>query len=60
MAWNAPGLTEPLTQAVFPVLAATHQVNRVAALAVSAAEMLAFGRSTWPRSSRMPRPWAAP
>jgi glycine hydroxymethyltransferase len=28
---------------VFPVLAATHQVNRVAALAVSAAEMLAFG-----------------
>jgi len=43
MAWNEPGLTEPLTQAVFPVLAATHQVNRVAALAVSAAEMLAFG-----------------
>ena len=43
MAWNAPELTEPLTHAVFPVLAATHQVNRVAALAVSAAEMLAFG-----------------
>lgn len=43
MAWNAPDLTEPLTHAVFPVLAATHQVNRVAALAVSAAEMLAFG-----------------
>ena len=35
--------TGPLTHAVFPVLAATHQVNRVAALAVSAAEMLAFG-----------------
>lgn len=43
MAWNAPELTVPLTHAVFPVLAATHQVNRVAALAVSAAEMLAFG-----------------
>ncbi len=43
MAWNDPELTGPLTQAVFPVLAATHQVNRVAALAVSAAEMLAFG-----------------
>jgi len=43
MAWNDPELTEPLTHAVFPVLAATHQVNRVAALAVSAAEMLAFG-----------------
>lgn len=43
LAWNDPALTEPLTHAVFPVLAATHQVNRVAALAVSAAEMIAFG-----------------
>ena len=41
--WNDPALTEPITHAIFPVLAATHQVNRVAALAVSAAEMLAFG-----------------
>ena len=41
--WNAPELTEPLTTAIFPVLAATHQVNRVAALAVSAAEMLEYG-----------------
>lgn len=41
--WNDPELTKPLTDAVFPVLVATHQVNRVAALAVSAAEMLAFG-----------------
>jgi len=44
MVWNDSCLTEPLTHAVFPVLAATHQVNRVAALAVSAAEMIAFGR----------------
>ena len=43
MMWNDPALTEPLTEAIFPVLAATHQVNRVAALAVSAAEMLGFG-----------------
>jgi glycine hydroxymethyltransferase len=43
MLWNDSALTKPLTDAVFPVLAATHQVNRVAALAVSAAEMLAFG-----------------
>jgi glycine hydroxymethyltransferase len=43
IAWNDPELTEPITTAIFPVLAATHQVNRVAALAVSAAEMLAFG-----------------
>lgn len=43
--WDDPELTEPLTHAVFPVLAATHQVNRVAALAVSAAEMIAFGQA---------------
>lgn len=42
--WDDPALTEPLTRAIFPVLAATHQVNRVAALAASAAELLAFGR----------------
>ena len=41
--WNDPELTHPLTDAIFPVLVATHQVNRVAALAVSAAEMLEFG-----------------
>jgi glycine hydroxymethyltransferase len=44
MMWNDAGLTKPLTDAVFPVLAATHQVNRVAALAVSAAEMIEFGK----------------
>jgi glycine hydroxymethyltransferase len=43
LVWDDPALTEPLTHAVFPVLAATHQVNRVAALAVSAAEVIAFG-----------------
>lgn len=42
--WNDPALTESITHTIFPVLAATHQVNRVAALAVSAAEMLAFGQ----------------
>jgi glycine hydroxymethyltransferase len=41
--WNDPDLTEPLTEAIFPVLVATHQVNRVAALAVSAAEMIEYG-----------------
>src|SRR5258708_5066271 len=44
IAWNAAHLTEPITHAIFPVLAATHQVNRVAALAVSAAEMIAYGQ----------------
>ena len=42
--WNDPALTKPLTDTIFPVLAATHQVNRVAALAVSAAEMIEYGR----------------
>jgi glycine hydroxymethyltransferase len=44
MIWDDPYLTEPLTHAVFPVLAATHQVNRVAALAVSAVEMITYGQ----------------
>jgi glycine hydroxymethyltransferase len=43
--WNDPQLTRPITEAIFPVLVATHQVNRVAALAVSAAEFLEFGRA---------------
>lgn len=42
--WNDPDLTQPLTHAIFPVLAATHQVNRVAALALAAAEMIHYGR----------------
>ncbi len=42
--WDDQHLTVPITDAIFPVLAATHQVNRVAALAVSAAEMIAFGQ----------------
>ena len=42
--WDDPNLTEPLTHAIFPVMAATHQVNRVAALAVAAAEFLAYGK----------------
>ncbi|MCB0257435.1 MAG: serine hydroxymethyltransferase, partial [Anaerolineae bacterium] len=41
--WDDPALTEPITHAIFPVLAATHQVNRVAALAVAAAEMIEYG-----------------
>ena len=44
MVWNDPELTKPLLDAVFPALAATHQVNRVAALAAATAELLAFGR----------------
>src|SRR6266567_7583353 len=42
--WDDAQLTGPLTHAVFPVLAATHQVNRVAALAVAAAEMITYGK----------------
>ncbi len=42
--WNDPQFTKPLTDAIFPALAATHQVNRVAALAVAAAEMIEYGK----------------
>ena len=41
--WNDPEIAGPLFQAIFPTLAATHQVNRVAALAAAAAEFLEFG-----------------
>src|SRR5258708_3229726 len=43
--WDDSQLTVPLTHAIFPMLAATHQVNRVAALAVSAAEMITYGQA---------------
>ena len=42
--WNDPLLTKPIADTIFPALAATHQVNRVAALAVAAAEMIEFGK----------------
>jgi glycine hydroxymethyltransferase len=41
--WDDPTITEAVTTAVFPTWAATHQVNRVAALALATAEALAFG-----------------
>lgn len=44
MVWDDPELAQPLSDTVFPALAATHQVNRVAALAAAAAEQIAFGR----------------
>ncbi|HUN49313.1 MAG TPA: aminotransferase class I/II-fold pyridoxal phosphate-dependent enzyme, partial [Stellaceae bacterium] len=43
MVWDDPEITRALTTAVFPVWAATHQVNRVAALALATAEALAYG-----------------
>ncbi len=43
MIWDDPEITERVTTAVFPVWAATHQVNRVAALALAAAEAIEYG-----------------
>ncbi len=43
--WDDPSITEAVTTAVFPIWAATHQVNRVAALALATAEMLEFGET---------------
>lgn len=42
--WDDDTLTPALSEAIFPTLAATHQVNRVAALAAAAAEFLEFGK----------------
>jgi len=41
--WNDERLTRPIVNAIFPVLTGSHQINRVAALAVATAEMLEFG-----------------
>jgi glycine hydroxymethyltransferase len=57
--WNDPALTAPITHAIFPVLAATHQVNRVAALAVAAAEMITFGKDFMAQIVRNARALAA-
>jgi glycine hydroxymethyltransferase len=43
--WDDPGITERVTTSVFPVWAATHQVNRVAALALATAEAIAYGEA---------------
>ena len=43
--WDDPEIAERVTSAIFPVWAATHQVNRVAALALAAAEALAYGEA---------------
>lgn len=43
IAWNDDSLSRPVVQSIFPVLTGSHQINRVAALAVSTAEMLEYG-----------------
>lgn len=43
--WDDSELTAGFSQAIFPELVATHQVNRVAALAYAAAEFLEYGEA---------------
>ena len=43
MIWDDPEITERVTSAAFPVWAATHQVNRAAALALATAEAIEYG-----------------
>lgn len=43
IAWNDATLTSPVHEAIFPTLTGSHQINRVAALAVAATEMLEYG-----------------
>jgi glycine hydroxymethyltransferase len=45
MIWDDPEITERVSTAVFPVWAATHQVNRVAALALATAEAIEYGEA---------------
>jgi len=42
--WNDERLSRPIINTIFPVLTGSHQINRVAALAVAAAEMIEYGR----------------
>jgi len=57
--WDDPEITEPVTSAVFPVWAATHQVNRVAALALATAEAIAFGEEFMAQTVKNARALAA-
>ncbi|MFD2415475.1 hypothetical protein [Amycolatopsis pigmentata] len=41
--WNDELLSEPIVSAIFPVLTGSHQLNRVAALALAACELREFG-----------------
>jgi glycine hydroxymethyltransferase len=41
--WDDPTLTPAMSHTIFPVLTGSHQLNRVAALAVAATEALAYG-----------------
>src|SRR5260370_4857197 len=59
MIWDDPEITERVTTAVFPVWAATHQVNRVAALALAAAEAIQYGEAFMAQIVRNARALAA-
>lgn len=43
LVWDDDRLSRPVTTTIFPTLTGSHQINRVAALAVATAEQLAYG-----------------
>lgn len=43
--WNDATLVPAISNAIFPTLTGSHQINRVAALAVAATEMLEYGNT---------------
>jgi glycine hydroxymethyltransferase len=45
IAWNDETLTMAIHEAIFPTLTGSHQINRVAALAVAATGMLEYGQA---------------
>lgn len=59
MVWDDPEIAQALTTAVFPIWAATHQVNRVAALALAVAEAIAYGEAFMAQIVRNARALAA-
>lgn len=42
--WNEASLSPAVNETIFPTLTGSHQINRVAALAVAATEMLEYGQ----------------
>jgi glycine hydroxymethyltransferase len=50
IAWNDETLAVPITSTIFPMLTGSHQINRVAALAVATAEQLEFGHAYMSRT----------
>ncbi|HEY0640241.1 MAG TPA: hypothetical protein VGD67_21640 [Pseudonocardiaceae bacterium] len=59
IAWNDEALSRDVVSAIFPILTGSHQINRVAALAVATAELAEFGAEYMGRTVANARALAA-